>query len=63
VQDGDGTWLVRVGWRDGSVHTTTTAVEPAAPVVDVSVDLPDERPAAARLAELLRADPYMLDRE
>jgi hypothetical protein len=52
VEDVDGTWLVQVGWRDGSVRTSTAAApaEPAAP-------------AAARLAELLRADPYLLERE
>jgi hypothetical protein len=64
VQDRDGSWLVRVDWRDGSVHTSTAPVEPAvAAGTGTGTELPDDRPAAARLAELLRADPYMLDRE
>jgi hypothetical protein len=62
VQDRAGAWLVRVDWRDGSVRTSTTPVEPAVSA-GTGADLPDDRPAAARLAELLRADPYMLERE
>jgi hypothetical protein len=61
VRDADGAWVVQVGWRDGSVRTSTMPLA-ASPVENSAATPPDGQPAAARLAELLREDPYLFDR-